>query len=317
VNREKLSVFRVEAMKKVTLLTAFLLVVLMDASIADDVRKKVDELFILASSGEVQYRDKVEPAKKELIEMGAEAVPYLVEKLDTENAREMHTLTDILKEIGGPAVLPLIQQLDSENKEVLRTSATILGKIGDPKAAPHLAGILEHPDLRIRSAASTSLGQVGDTTFLGVVVSVLSDSVEMVRKSAAYALGELETPGGISALISAFQDPHYSVRLTAVTSLVKIGEPAVDTLISLLSHPDAGVQYLSIEALGRIKATEAIDPLLAKLKSEHWATRAFAVEALGEIGDKRGIVSVVNLQKDETHPFVLNRIGYVLEKIQH
>ena len=212
--------------------------------------------------------------------------------------------------------MPLIHELESENKEVLRTSARILGKIGDPKAAPDLAKLLDHPDLKIRGAACTSLGQVGDTAFLEVVVSVFSDSVETVRKSAAYALGELKTPGGIPALISAFEDPHYSVRLTAVSSLAEIGELAADTLIVLLDHPDLGVQNLSIEALGKIKCSRAVDPLLSKLDSEYWTTRAFAVEALGEIGDKRGIVAVVNLQEKETHPFVLNRISYVLEKIK-
>jgi HEAT repeat protein len=303
-------------MGKNSLVILFFLAIFSTATLADDLKKKVDELFIMASSGEVQYQDKVEPAKKELIQMGADAVPYLVEKLDTENAREMQTLTDILTEIGEPAVLPLIQRLESDNKEILRTSATILGKISDPEAAPHLAGLLDHPDLRVRGTACTSLGQVGDTAFLGEIVSVLSDSVEIVRKSAAYALGELETSNGIPALISAFRDPHFSVRLTAVTSLVKIGEPAVDTLIFLLSHPDKGVQNLSIETLGKLKTVKAVDPLLAKLESEDWATRAFAVDALGEIGEKKGIVAVVNLQKDETHPFVLNRISYVLEKIE-
>lgn len=303
-------------MKKVGLLTAFSFVVVITMSFADDLKKKVDELFVLASSGEVQYRDRVEPAKKELIEMGADAVPYLVDKLDTENAREMHTLTDILTDIGEPAVLPLIQQLESDNKEVLRTSSRILGKIGDPKAAPQLAQLLDHTDLKVRGAACTSLGQVGDTAFFGEIVSILSDSVEMVRKSATYALGELETANGIPALISAFRDPHFSVRLTAISSLVKIGEPAVDTLIYLLNHPAANVQNLSIETLGKLKTVRAVDPLLSKLESEDWATRAFAVDALGEIGDKKGIVAVVNLQRDETHPFVLNRISDLLKKIE-
>ena len=303
-------------MKRVSKITLFLIIVFLSVTLAGDVKEKVDELFVLASSGEVKYRDKVEPTKNELIEMGALAVPHLVDKLDTDNAREMHTLTDILTKIGEPAVLPLIDQLDSENKEVLRTSARILGKIGDPRAAPRLAELLDHPDLKVRSAASTSMGQVGDTTFLDVVVSVLKDSVEMVRKSATYALGELKTPGGIPALISAFNDPHYSVRLTAVSSLVKIGESTVDTLIFLLDDPNTDVQNLSIETLGKLKISHAVDPLLTKLQSQDWATRAFTVDALAEIGDKKGIVAVVNLQKNETHPFVLNRIKYMLEKIE-
>jgi len=282
---------------------------------ADEIKKKVDELFIKASSGMVMHRDEVEPAKKDLIEMGEEAVPYLVEKLDTQDAREIHTLVDILSEIGEPCVLPLVESLKSEDKFRLRATARILGKIKDRRAVSPLAFLLNHNNHSVRGGACSALGKIGDTTITERIIEMLNDSVETVRKSASVALGELKDLRGVSPLVSALKDPHYSVRMTACLSLSKMGEPVIDTLISLLDNKVDFVRNLCIEALGKIKNQRCVDPLINKLNHPDWTTRAFAVEALGEIEDPKGIVAVVRLSEKETHPFVLNRIEYMLNRL--
>jgi HEAT repeat protein len=284
--------------------------------LSEDLKSKVDDLFIKASSGTEKDRDLVEPSKNSLIKMGKDAVPYLVEKLDTQDAREILTLIDILSKIGEPAVLPLLDCLKSENKDKIKTASRILGDIKDKRAVKSLSGLLDNADYNIRANACASLGKIGDSTVLDNIIFLLEDSVEVVRKSAAVSLGKLNDPRAIDVLIKSFKDKHYSVRMTASISLVKLGKPAVEPLLKVLNDPDDNTRYLAIESLGKIKDKRAVPYLLKKLKSEDWAERAFTIEALGTIGDSKGIKAVKKLAKTETHPFVKRKITETIEKLE-
>lgn len=297
-------------------LVSIIFVNLFSLSFSSDLKSQVDELFIKASSAEEKYRDLVEPSKKALIEMGKDAVPFLVDKLETQDAREILALVDILGKISEPAVLPLIDCLKSENKDKIKTASRILGDIKDKRAVQPLSDLLDNPDFSIRANACSSLGKIGDTTILNNISFMLNDSVEVVRKSAAVSLGDLNNPVAIDFLIKALKDKHFSVRMTASISLVKLGQKAVDPLLKVLTDSVDNTRYLAIESLGKLKDPRAVPYLLEKLRSEDWAERGFAVEALGKIGDKNGIKAIIDLSKTESHPFVKRKIKETLDELK-
>jgi len=243
-------------------------------------------------------------------------VPYLVEKLDTQDAREILTLIEILGKIGEPAVLPLIEVLKSDNKDKVKTASRILGDIKNKRAVQPLSGLLSNSDYNIRANACASLGKIGDTTVLNEVMSLLNDSVEVVRKSAAVSLGDLNNSRAIDALIRTLKDRHFSVRMTASNSLVKLGKPAVEPLLSVLKDGNDDVRYLAIESLGKIKDIRVVPYLIEKLKSEDWAERGFAVEALIDIGDQKGIGAIRSMEITESNPFVKRKIEESLAKLK-
>jgi HEAT repeat protein len=285
---------------------------------ADELKERVDSLFIKACGGLEKYRDQAEPSKKALIEMGGEAVPYLLDKLDTQDAREMWTVIEILGKIGEPAVMPLIDSLKSDNKDVMKLSSRILGDIKDKRAIPPLIGLLDKEDFNIRGYACESLGKIQDTSAFTSLSLCLKDSVELVRKNAAVALGRLKDRRAIPYLIQGLSDPHFSVRMTSASALLEIGKPSVKPLTKLLNtaKTDTIAVYLAIESLGKLKNERTTSTLVKKLRSKDWATRAFTVEALGEIGDRKGIIAIKKLRKKETHPFVLKKIEETLAKVK-
>jgi HEAT repeat protein len=284
---------------------------------ADELKEKVDSLFIKACGGLEKYRDLAEPSKEALIEMGEEAVPYLLDKLDTQSAREKWTLIEVVSKIGEPAVMPLIEYLKSDNKDEVKLASRILGDIKDKRAVEPLIGLLNKKDFNTRDYACESLGKIGDTTAFTHVSSCLKDSVEVVRKSAAVALGKMRDSRAIPYLIEGLSDPHFSVRMSSAEALVEIGEPSVKPLIELLNlSADTIAIHLVIESLGKLKEKYAVKPLLKELEDDDWATRAFTVDALGEISDKKGIKAIRNLKKRETHPFVLKKIEEVFGEIE-
>lgn len=278
----------------------------------DRLGKKVDSLFVLSCGGLEKYRDQQQPAESTLVEMGAKAVPRLLGKLDTQSAREKWTLIRVFGKIGEPAVEPLIDSLESRDKEVTKLTIRILGDIKDNRSVRPLTALLVRDDYNIRSHCCESLGKLADTTAFNDVSLRMKDSVEVVRKSAAVALGKMKDERAIPHLVHGMSDPHFSVRMTSANSLVQIGEPSVKSLLFLLDHADEATMNLAIESLGKLKSEEAVAPLLKKLKADGWSTRAFAVEALGEIGDQRAIRAIRAMQKGETHPFVLGKIRGVL-----
>ncbi len=280
----------------------------------EELKEKVDSLFILACGGLEKYRDQAQPAESALVEMGKQAVPHLVEKLSTQSAREKWTLIRIFGKIGESAVLPVIGRLDSDDKEEIKLAIRVLGEIKDNQAVEPLLRLISNQDYNVRSHVCESLGKIADSTAFDDVSLRMEDSVEVVRKSAAVALGKIKDNRAIHHLIGGLSDPHFSVRMSSAHSLVQMGEPAVKPLLSLLDHSAPATAHLAIESLGKLEAKEAVPVLLERLKDQDWATRAFTVEALGNMGDQRAVQAIRKMKEEETHPFVLSKIAQFLEK---
>jgi HEAT repeat protein len=289
----------------------------------------LDSLWIRASSGELRYRDLVEPSKKALTEMPEQSVPYLVGKLDTRSAREMHTLVDIFKKIGPAAVESLVEALSSDNHDIVRLGCRCLGPIEDKRATPPLLNLFFEEDFRVRSAAVEAVGEIGDTIATEEVIQMLSDSTETVRKSASVALGKIGHRKATGPLITALGDEHFSVRYTAVNSLGSLSPEANEHLLlelenllqkkqsESLTEEESIHLYFVTQALGEIKEKKAVAFLQKLLRvDDDWACRAFAAEALGEIGEIAVVSSLEEAREKERNPFALTKIESAIDKLR-
>jgi len=277
----------------------------------------VDSLFMRASSGMVMYRDEVEPSKQALIDMGAAAIPQMLTRLNTRDARETHTVNDIFKGIGEIAVEPLAGRLKSRDDYVRRLTIRCLGEIGSARAIEPLLPYAKHDDFRTRSGVMAALGLIGDQRAGQTVIAGLFDSDELVATAAAVACGKIKSGIDPIALIEVLDHPYYGVRYSAMNSLVELGEVSIK---SLKLYVQSGQDYLSlgyaIEALGKVGSNKALKIIQATLKSGNWEIRAFSAEALGEIKSGKAKKVLKKALKTETHPFVLGKIKSSLEKFQ-
>ena len=105
-----------------------------------------------------------------------------------------------------------------------------------------------------------------------------------IRMNAAKALGEIKNPKAVEPLIVALKDENPGVREEAAKALVQIGVPAVNVLIDALKDGDADVRERATWALGAIKDSIAVKPLIALLKDKNPRVQEQAVKALIEIG---------------------------------
>jgi HEAT repeat protein len=297
---------------KAVAVIALLLAVLVNTVSAEtdtELNEKIDSLFVLASNPEAHHQHLVEPSREELAQLGKRAVPRLVSKLSTEDARERHALADIFKKIGSPAVPALVEALNTDNLFGLRNTARCLGEIGDKSATPALLPLFVHENHTVRSTAVTAVGKSHDSSAVDNCITMLSDSAEPVRKSAAVALGRIADHRAVRRLIDALHDPHYSVRMSAVGSLIGIGNPSCDSLISRYSDLSDMGRYLAFEVWAGCRYAPAKKLLEKATHSEETYTRAFAIQALAAVDVKKARKRIEKMRRTETDLFVRSRIS--------
>jgi len=283
------------------------------ASTIDD---KVDDLFLKASSGEIRYQDLVQPSKDELIEMGIDAVPRLVAKLSSEDARERHTLVDIFRGIGAPAVPALIEALNTDNLYTLRNALRCLGEIGERDATESLLRYFTNEHHSVRSAAVTAVGRCHDSSAVDPCVSLLSDSIESVRKSAAVALGRIEDASATEPLIRTLDDVHFSVRMSAARSLTSIGDPACRALLDKYDSLSMMSRSLAFEVWANSAYSQAAEILLSETYSTDPHVRGFAIVSLAAVSDEKARGRIEKLLETETDLFVLSRLSAAMNLLE-
>ncbi len=268
----------------------------------------VDSLFLRASSAEIANQYMVEPSRQAIADMGIDAVPRLVTKLSTEDARERHALANIFGRIGPPAVPALIAALDDDNIHTLTNAARCLGEIGDKEATPALIALFDDDNHLLRSTAVTAVGKCRDSMAVLDCIRMLSDSVETVRKSAAVALGRIAHADASNALIDALDDAHFSVRMSAVRALIDIGDDSGAELIKRYDNLTSLAKSLAFEVWAAEKYEVATKTLRREVKSKDRFTRGFAIEALASINPDLCSKIIRGMIADETDLFVLSRI---------
>ena len=264
---------------------------------------------------------KRERAGSELLRLGAEAAPALIEALQTKDQSLLplykqilarmgvaatssltHSLlndhplirgrvAEVLEQIRDPQSIPaLLQALRGEFYTVRARAALALGTIKDQKAVQPLLETLKDQEIEVRIAAVTALGQfIQPETFDNMADLLLEDPEIEVRVAAARALGATEHPNAIPYLLLALRDPFWWYeREQAADELLKaienMGEMAVDPLLDALNESEGTVRRFAAILLGRIGDARAIELLSMALYDMHFEVGQAAAESLAGFG---------------------------------
>ncbi len=211
------------------------------------------------------------------------AVESLVSALKSEYSRLQKHLKLAIARIGVPAVEPLIKALGDYNLSVRVSAAETLGKINDRRVVEPLIEALRDENWEVRLSAARALGELKDTRAVGPLIITLKDHESRVRVGAAWALKEIdedstELPEKILSLIAAKD----------WDKLKKIGEPAVEQLISALKNTDQEVKAGAARALADLEDKRAVEPLVEVFMDidEKRSLRRETAWALDKIGWK-------------------------------
>jgi HEAT repeat protein len=226
--------------------------------------------------------------------LGAALVPLFRLALLDESSYVRRCAAEGLGKTNSPEALkPLFVALRDEDVSVRVATVESLGQLGDPKATDILIGLLQDKNSSVDSAAATSLEKLGwKPPDMRLQVKYL---LAARKADDLVALGKPTMP----LLIETLQSENIEQVKTAARALGKIGDQqSVGPLLSVLIHPDPGIQEVAAQALSEIGDVRAVIPLIALLREKNSNTRIAAVRALGDIGDGRAAEPLAELLKD-------------------
>jgi HEAT repeat protein len=132
------------------------------------------------------------------------------------------------------------------------------------------------------------------------LIQKLNDSNDFSeRQKATEALSMVGKPA-VKQLLDAAE--HTPTKWGAITALGDIGdERAVDCLIKATRSVDPQIRGAAVISLGKIGGERVVETLINILENEEGTfIRQFAIEALGNIRDRRAIVSLTKAVDDSS-----------------
>lgn len=232
-----------------------------------------------------------------------EALPDLVEALNSSEASLRDAATESLLRFGPAAVPILVQSLQRPETAIRERSVDLLGMIGDGSVIPALTRLLADPQLPVRHAALRALGMLGGEAAYAGLLAAVSDPT--TREAALSIFGQINDESVINDLKSYLQrflyDGHSEsmTRWAAAQALSLLGdEVAVSILLNATRLPDDSIRVPAAEALGRVRGRRGVNVLIEALGDRDWLVRQKAVEALSSIPDSRVIAALIPMTRD-------------------
>lgn len=257
---------------------------------------------------------------QELIRLGAESVPPLIDALQTQDLNLLAIYQQILARIPSAspeltkalrlahpiirgrvaevfglskdkhAIPVLLEALHGEFFTVRARAALALANIGDRLVISEILLMLKDRENEVRIAACVALGGFNDpSTFDELANVALDDPMIEVRQAAVKALGDSKSPAAIPFLMEALRDSFWwfereqSVRVL-LNAIEGMGKPVVEPLIEALRDREGTVRKLAAMMLGNLQDTRAIEELGMTLYDLHHEVSQTAAEALARFG---------------------------------
>ncbi len=238
--------------------------------------RKLSEWLPNSRQREVQADWDGRSAAVALKDMGAKAIPYLLEGIQAEDMPQKQKVANLLDEY-------LDWHLKVTPASELHESATmgffLLGDLGEP-AIPALARAITSKNPEIASSAALALWGIGSTNGVRVLVQTLTNSGVALRQQAASLLARMGSKAGeaVPILMTKLEENDVSIRRMAIFTLGSIG----------------GESRIVVERLNR------------KLTDDSAEVRASAAGWLGTFGTE-GVPALAGLQKAQRDPDVTVR----------
>ncbi|HPJ67226.1 MAG TPA: HEAT repeat domain-containing protein [Desulfobacteraceae bacterium] len=260
------------------------------------------------------------------------SLDVLAEDLTVGSGITRHSAVVELEKSSDPKAIGILINALSSNPDwqVRSRVAEALGKLKDPRAVePLISALWDVTGARYQ--AIVALGKLKDSRAIVPLIGILENEENAtVRKSIIHSIGEIRDPRGITFLLAKLKNAEGDLeKASAESALIKIGPPALETLISALKGADQETTIRIKRVLGSIVGSEAVEPLiavlsgqgseigvgaaeglrkltdirdfellLAALRDRSWIIRSIAARAMGDLKDHRAIQPLTATMRD-------------------
>jgi quinoprotein glucose dehydrogenase len=160
------------------------------------------------------------------------------------------------------------------NDPLVKSTQQLIASDYTKKTDADLAGLLAHPDWRVRLEAQYALAErgAGSISVLSAVAGK-ADGSPLARRHAVWGLGQIavKSPDATKALRPLLQSTDEEVRAQTAKLLGDRNDQAsVDALVSiLLGDVSARVKFFAAQSLGKLKSATATSALLAAIRGNN------------------------------------------------
>ncbi len=246
---------------------------------------------LISQLADATKRDR---AAQDLIGLGADSLPALLDALQTQDLNLLPYYQQVLARI--PSATPALTKLLATAHPIIRGRAAEVFAISkDKAAAPALLDALQGEYFTVRSRAALALGKIGDTKAIPPILNALKDKDDEVRIAACLALGLFKDPSTFDDITNVLlDDPKIEVRQAAAKALGNTQHPKALPYLMEALHDSFWWYEREYAAVDLLQALEkmggmAVDPLIKALEDKEGTVRKFAATLLGRLGDARAI----------------------------
>lgn len=237
---------------------------------------------------------KRDVAARELIKLGADAVPPLIDSLQSPEPNLVLYCQHILAQI--PSATPvLVKVLMTSHPLVRGRVAEVFGISKDKSTIPALLDAVKGEYFTVRARAALALSSIGDAKVVNSLLPLLKDGEAEVRSAACVAIAKFNDPATFDEITDVLlDDPLIEVRQSAARALGGTKHSAaLPFLMEALrdsswwfEQEQAAADLLdAIKNMGLV----AVAPLIEALQDREGTVRRYAASVLGEMGDIRAI----------------------------
>ncbi|MCC6346025.1 MAG: HEAT repeat domain-containing protein [Nitrospirales bacterium] len=176
-----------------------------------------------------------------------------------------------------------------------------------------LQGELRVPPERLQLEAVEKPARSGDIGAVKTVIAILNNRDEdwKIRIRAMRLLGDIGDPRAEDALMSALRELCPALKWNAAAALGRFSKSprVVNALIDALGDPDLYVREMAVQALGNIGDRKAVPFILSALAEKSFAVRISAIRALGRLGDPVALPSLQRAAEGDPDPLIRGAAG--------
>lgn len=210
-------------------------------------------------------------ARERLVEIGAPALPALIEALGSWDNKTFNQAMNVLAAIGEPAVAKLTDALDSEQLYVRYHARILLGRMHFPGDSDSWLTVLL-PGLKMsnaldRRSAAEALGVLRNIGAAPELRALLTDREPDVVRSAAVSLARLQDMESVPAMVQALANASFAeTRQDLAVTLAELRSPdGILTLLADLDHRDDLVRERAFELFFSVTGQHlGYDPLMPR-----------------------------------------------------
>lgn len=224
-------------------------------------------------------------------------IKKLIQKLGDKDPSVRRRAAEDLSEGDERAIYPLIKALSDENAGVQDASMRSLITIGTRDGyLGEVAGYMVLPLLRensyLRNTALIILTSL-DGVVIPLLYPLLKDKDDDIRKFAIDLMGDIKKGVEPLMIMPLLNDPNANVRAAAAKNLGLLGyRDSIPDLIKALKDEE-WVCFSALDALGELKAIEAVEDIGLLLGSSSEAVCFAAIETLGKIGSEKAVDALI------------------------